>query len=177
MINNEDYRHFICVVAGNEPEKLMEEFQGKKFEYYTKPVLLGKPVILKSGHESKLFSYMKSEVDWEKTHFRNKELFSRIWNLANGAEAKTDEEKKLSEIVQDKSYYLDKFGDMGTFVSSNCAFWGYAFLSDITGWLDMTSVDGDLYVWSSNFYDLFIKNLKDDTLITIYECTKKISED
>lgn len=175
-MNNEDYRHFICIVAGDEPKKLMKEFQGVKFEHYSKPVLLGNPVILGSGKESKLHTFKKSEVDWEKTHYRNKELFGRIWDLANGAEPKTDEDKNLSEMLMDKSYYIDKFGDKDTFVSSNCAFWGYAFLSDITGWMDMTSVDGDLYVWSSNFYDLFIKHLKDDALITIYECTKKISD-
>ena len=73
--------------------------------------------------------------------------------------------------MKDKQAYFEKFETKENYITSNTAFWGYAFLSDITGWLDAEDIE-DQFVWMSNFYDLYIKNLPDDTLLTIYECKK-----
>ena len=64
-----------------------------------------------------------------------------------------------------------KFENKENYVISNTAFWGYAFLSDMTGWQDASDTE-DQFVWMNNFYNLFIKNLPEDTLLTIYECVK-----
>ena len=30
MMTNDDYRHFVCITAGREPQKLMEEYDKNK---------------------------------------------------------------------------------------------------------------------------------------------------
>jgi hypothetical protein len=67
--------------------------------------------------------------------------------------------------------YFKKFENKENYVASNTAFWGYAFLSEATGWMDGSDVE-DQFEWMKNFYDVFIKNLPENTTITVYECKK-----
>jgi hypothetical protein len=73
--------------------------------------------------------------------------------------------------MKDKETYFKKFETKENYVISNTAFWGYAFLSEKTGWVDASDTN-DQFVWMSEYYNMFIKNLPDDTLLTIYECKK-----
>jgi hypothetical protein len=78
-------------------------------------------------------------------------------------------EEVIYNNMKDKRAYFDKFETVDNYVTSNTAFWGYAFLSKETGWVDAT--DEEQFAWMSNYYDSFIKGLPDDTLLTIYECS------
>ena len=80
-------------------------------------------------------------------------------------------EKTIYENMKDKRAYFEKFVTKENYVISNTAFWGYAFVSEKTGWMDADDAE-DQFAWMSTFYDLYIKNLDDDTLLTIFECTK-----
>jgi hypothetical protein len=82
-----------------------------------------------------------------------------------------EDEKVLYDNMKDKTSYFEKFEAKENYITSNTAFWGYAFLSEKTGWIDATDIE-DQFAWMSNFYDVFIKNLSEDTKLTIYECTK-----
>jgi hypothetical protein len=73
--------------------------------------------------------------------------------------------------MKDKETYFKKFETKENYVVSNTAFWGYAFLSEKTGWVDASNTH-DQFVWMAEYYNMFIKNLPDDTLLTIYECKK-----
>ena len=88
----------------------------------------------------------------------------------NNSKPQNEYEQQIFDNMQDKKSYFKKFETKENYVASNTAFWGYAFVSDMTGWLD---ADGkDQFTWMKTFYDMFIKNLPDDTLLTIYECRK-----
>ena len=83
----------------------------------------------------------------------------------------TDYEALIYDNMKDKITYFEKFETKENYVISNTAFWGYAFVSESKGWMDASEVESQ-FVWMNNFYDLFIKNLPDNTLLSIYECRK-----
>lgn len=252
MMTQDDYRHFVCIVAGDNPTeliaqydanlksepKLIYRFQDAKklkeryIEYYqqayqetesedikqmlsdtiidystmddsdffdeltegfdideatgdayTSLNLNGKylhcnvgkifsiPFLTKNGH-IETFQAKKGDIDWEAIHLNNGGMYERTWEMVmEGSEPKNDIEKNIFENMKDKKTYFNKFETKENYVTSNTAFWGYAFVSEKIGWVDAEDV-ADQFVWMKNFYDVYIKNLSDDTLLTIYECSK-----
>ena len=251
MMTNDDYQHFVCIVAGDEPDALMSEYdKGKivmpyivyerskiptlkekfinvytaalkeelspiqeeyikstlqdlaemdddeffyelvsneeltvgedgnayssknkdgKWSYYNIGKLFSIPFYLKDGRE--VFQARKGEIDWPHIHLNGGEIYERAWDIVmNGSEPQNDYEATIYENMKDKRSYFEKFETKENYVASNTAFWGYAFLSDKTGWVDAD--EEDQFAWMKNFYDMFIKNLDDNTLLTIYECKK-----
>ena len=256
MMTNDDYQHFVCIVAGENPEKLMEPYDntkvvepyvkqyykhaGKikekninfyeailkkkkknnidkdalreiiidlksltdiefyeeltkglvidaetgnalstenengKYSYFQLGKLLSIPFLLKDGRE--VFQAKKSDIDWDKIHLGGGDVYRRVWEMVmENSAPTTDYEKQLFDNMKDKITYFQKFETKENYVISNTAFWGYAFLSEKTGWVD-ASYTNDQFVWMAEYYNMFIKNLPDDTLLTIYECKKQISK-
>ena len=249
--NRNDFQHFVCIVAGNNPEELLKKYDKnikenkpyvvyrfedaeiikqyhiqlyegllEKVEGNTKELLketiedlkdmsagefyeqltaeydldeetgdaisienkdgkytycnIGKalsiPFLTRDGKE--VFQAKKSEIEWLKTHLNGGDVYSRVWEMVmENSEPKNDDEKNLFENMKDKVNYFKKFETKENYIISNTAFWGYAFLSEKTGWMDASDCESQ-FVWMGNYYDLFIKNLPDDTLLTIYECKK-----
>jgi hypothetical protein len=254
MMTKDDYQHFVCIVAGDNPELLMEDYNKNKesspriiYKYkdvdkikntyiklyenmYTKASSngekrliedaiddvktssneeffemlcdenedyyfddntgnimtdknqngkwsffnLGKafsiPFLTFDGRE--VFQTYKKDIDWSKIHLSGKNVYERVWEMCMENSKPNDEhEKVLFDNMKDKTAYFNKFETKDNYVVSNTAFWGYAFLSEINGWVDAEDEE-DQFAWMSNYYDVFIKNLPDDTLLTIYECKK-----
>lgn len=254
MMTNEDYQHFVCIVAGNNPDQLMKDFDKNKestpriiykykdvdkikktyiniyenmyinaastseknmikdaiddFKTYSNEEFfeilcnenedyyfdeetgdiktninengkwssykIGKafsiPFLTKDGRE--VFQAYKKDIDWEKIHLSGKKVYERVWEMCmENSTPNDDHEKVLFENMKNMTTYFEKFENKNNYVVSNTAFWGYAFLSDINGWLDAENEE-DQFAWMSNYYDVFIKNLPEDTLLTIYECRK-----
>ena len=252
MMTNDDYQHFVCIVAGENPKILMEPYdKAKEIEPYIKyhykdagklkekyvefyeailksneninvdkealeeiiedlkslsdiefyeeltdgllideetgdaictenedgkysSFQLGKlfsiPFLTKDGRE--VFQARKSDIDWEKIHLSGGDIYKRAWEMVmEESEPLSDYEKHIYENMKDKKTYFQKFENKDNYIISNTAFWGYAFVSDKTGWMDASESDSQ-FTWMSCFYDMFIKNLSDDTLLTIYECRK-----
>lgn len=250
-MNRDDFNHFVCIVAGNEPEKIMAQFakeekgdkkilipitsapqfrqhyintyrelikgdiselEKKAFEaelefaetstdleffddkthemehdpetgdVITYENVMGKwrsynlgkffsiPFKLKDGKEA--YQARKSEIDWDAIHLNNKEVYEAAWDMVIGhKQPATEEEQIIYDNMKNRGAYFLKYGDRDTYVISNTAFWGYAFASDKTGWLELEP-EMNQFIWVKNYYDLFIKPLPEDTLLTIYECTK-----
>lgn len=132
---------------------------GKNFSY---------PLKLKDGKE--VYQAKAGDIDWDKMHMNSEyvELFEKIWSLViDDAEPSSKKEENLKVNWSSKKNYLSNFKSVDDFVSHNCAYWNYAFLSD-KGWID---VDDELNEtkWISEFVERFIVPLKDDDLVTIYE--------
>jgi hypothetical protein len=141
-----------------------------KYSYYSLGKLFSIPFLTKDGRE--VFQARKSEIDWEKIHLSGGEIYKRAWEMVmEESEPTTDYEKTIFENMKDKTAYFDKFETKENYVVSNTAFWGYAFVSDKRGWMDASESESQ-FTWMSCFYDMFIKPLPDDTLLTIYECKK-----
>ena len=140
------------------------------FSYYELGKWLSVPFLLKGGRE--VFQAKKSDINWDKIHLGGGDIYRKTWEMVmEGVEPSTDYEKAIYDNMKDKETYFKKFETKENYVVSNTAFWGYAFLSEKTGWVDASDTN-DQFVWMSEYYNMFIKNLPDDTLLTIYECKK-----
>lgn len=248
-----DYQHFVCIVAGDNPEKIMEEYNYNKvvtpyivykykdankiktctikyyeslknvanvpieIEYLTNSILdlkemsddeffeslcderpdyyisengdimseqnpnghfsycnIGKlfsiPFLTKDGRET--YQAKKGDIDWDKIHLNGGDAYKRVWEMVMENSLPNDEhEKVLYENMKDKVAYFEKFETKENYIVSNTAFWGYAFVSEMIGWIDAEDIE-DQFVWMTNYYNLYIKNLPDDTLLTVFECKK-----
>ena len=251
MMTNDDYQHFVCIVAGDNPDELMKPYDRREeeepyvryhykdaakikekyielyegilnsdeetidkeeledivndlkemsveefyeeltegltiddetgdaistenrrgmFSYYELGKWLSVPFLLKGGRE--VFQAKKSDINWDKIHLGGGDIYRKTWEMVmEGVEPSTDYEKTIYDNMKDKETYFKKFETKENYVISNTAFWGYAFLSEKTGWVDASDTN-DQFVWMSEYYNMFIKNLPDDTLLTIYECKK-----
>ena len=239
MMTENDYRHFVCIVAGENPDSLMKEYDSKskttpkviyrysdldkvkqtfiseyeerlKYctneleEQYIKDSIydlkemsvddfafdltdsedryyiddetgdimtdcnpngrwsyfqLGKafslPFLTFDGRE--IFQSLKKDIDWNKIHLSGKRVYERVWEMVMENSTPNDEhEEVLYENMKDKEFYFKKFETKENYVISNTAFWGYAFLSEKTGWIDAEDVE-DQFEWMSNFYKDIIK--------------------
>ena len=251
MMTNDDYQHFVCIVAGDNPDELMKPYDRREeeepyvryrykdaakikekyielyegilnsdeetinkeeledivndlkemsveefyeeltegltiddktgdaistenrqgmFSYYEIGKWLSVPFLLKDGKE--VFQAKKSDINWDKIHLGGGDIYRKTWEMVmEGVEPSTDYEKTIYDNMKDKETYFKKFETKENYVVSNTAFWGYAFLSEKTGWVDASDTN-DQFVWMAEYYNMFIKNLPDDTLLTIYECKK-----
>lgn len=141
-----------------------------KYSYYAIGQLFSVPFILNDGKTS--FTAKKKDIDWSKMHGNNVEVYEAAWDMVMGDKRpETDEEHIIYDNMKERQNYFESFGDRDTYVASSTAFWGYAFVSEKTGWIDMDDM-GHQFTWMSNFYDTFISNLDDNTRLTIIECRK-----
>jgi hypothetical protein len=141
-----------------------------KFSYFQLGKMFSMPFLTKDGRE--VFQAKKGKIDWDKINLNGGNIYERAWEMVmEGSSPKDDYEQQIYDNMHDKEAYFMKFENKENYVISNTAFWGYAFVSDMTGWQDASDTE-DQFIWMRNFYDMFIKNLPDDTLLTIYECTK-----
>ena len=247
-MTDEDYRHFVCIVAGENPEEMIKEYDAsvevkpyvkfkkvdaaklrnayiktyegilnnisdafdedfirdtiddlnemspekfyerltkeyekdengnaiskvnpnQKFRYYNIGKMFSVPFITKDGKTK--FQARKDEIDWKRIHGFNKELYERVWEMVlEGSKPQSESEEKVYNNMKDHVTYLRKFETKENYVTSSTAFWGYAFLSENTGWMDASETESQ-FDWMSNYYDVFINLLPPDTLLTIYEC-------
>lgn len=130
---------------------------------------LSMPLINKKGDE--VFQARKCDVNWEKVHLANQEVYRLTWQMINyGKTPETEEEKVIYENMKNRKDYFSMFKDEDEYVFHNTAFWGTAFVT-MDRWFELTD-DVSQVEWVRNFYDDFIKDLPENTLISIYECVR-----
>jgi hypothetical protein len=128
------------------------------------------PFILKNGSTS--FSARKGDIDWEKCHLANQNVYALAWDMVMGDRKPQNEEEDLIYTnMKNREWYFMKFGTRENYITTSTAFWGYAFVSEDIEWVEMEP-HVNQFEWVSGFYDRFIKPLSDETLLTIYECKK-----
>lgn len=131
---------------------------------------LSLPFTLKDG--TTVFQARKGDVDWEKMHLHDYDIYIRTWEIAmEGEPPLNDIEKNIKKNMGNMKEYFMFFGDKNTYASHCSAFWGYAFVSEDAGWQDL-SYEKNQIEWVNGFYDTYIKPLDDNTLLTIFECRK-----
>ena len=128
------------------------------------------PFITLGGKEQ--FQAKKNEIDWDKIHLNGGNVYERVWEMVfEDSEPRDDNERNMYENMKNLTTYLKKFETKENYMLSNTAFWGYAFLSKETGWVDARNEENQ-FKWMKEYYDRFIKDLPEDTLLTIFECSK-----
>jgi hypothetical protein len=129
------------------------------------------PLIDKEGNET--YSCKKGDVDWSRIHLFNTYPYEVAWDtVMEGKEPKDDNEKYIYENMKNRTTYFEYYGTRENYIKSSTSFWGYAFLSEETGWVELDDTTNQLE-WVNNFYDKFIKPLKEEEIVTIYECTRE----
>ena len=119
-------------------------------------------------HGGKSYSARKSVIDWNLMHMNNISTYESAWEIVvEGREPETENEKTIYAHMSNKKDYFLKFHSKEEYVTFNCAFWCYGVATEEKyEELGQTGTDID---WVTNFYNRFIAELPDDTLLTIYE--------
>lgn len=161
----EDYEH-----DKDTGDALTTENPDGKWSSYRMGKLFSIPFILNDGTET--FQAKKGDINWGLMHLHGGEIYRRAWEMVmDGSEPVNDYEKQIYDNMKARTAYFEKFGTKENYVLSNTAFWTYAFVTKTGNWLELED-DMDQFVWVGKFYESFIDPLPDDTLLTIYECTK-----
>jgi len=129
------------------------------------------PMYDKNGEE--IFSALKSDIDWGRTHLSNQYTYEVVWDLVHEVrKPENEEEKTLYENMKNRKDYFNYFKNKENYILSNTAFWGYAFL-DEKGWVELDDTTSQIE-WINNFFDRFIKPLKENEKISIFECFRAL---
>lgn len=170
----DDFDYFIeqtkgCVYDEETGDAYTTENPDAKYKSYNIENLhFAEPFILNDGSIS--YSAKKSEIDWEKMHMNSEKsaLCKRVWDLI--VEHIEPSDAKEQEIINNWSaregYFLN-FDNRDEYVRHTCSFWHYAFASNNR--YEEVNYSVSDKKWVSEFYDKFIKDLPDDTLLTIIE--------
>ena len=126
------------------------------------------PLKLKNGDE--VFTAKVKDVDWDKMHMVNKELYRIAWDLFHGKrKPQNSQEEQIYENIKNQKKYFNGFDCVENYIGYNCSYWNYAYL-DKNGWVDAS--DYKNYEWITSFYKKFVTKLNPEDIITIYECSK-----
>lgn len=118
-----------------------------------------------------LVSGKKEDFDWSLFHMNQErvDLYTRTWELCvDNLKPETDKDRTILKNMAPYKAIFKTFKDKTHYVKTSCSFWTYAIV--VNGvWYDMCGENSD--TWICDFYNKFIKALRNDELITIYECT------
>ena len=167
-----DFEYYTYITNGltydNDGNAISEENPDGKWSSCSIGKNLCIPLELKSGGQS--LQAKAGEVDWEKMNKGDVEGYTKIWKLYHKEiEPETNEDKQIYENIKYQKRYFEEFNSLDDFLAYSCSYWCYAYADD-EKWVDADSHKN--FDWITSFYDKFIKPLKDDDLVTIYECQK-----
>lgn len=124
------------------------------------------PFPLKNG--GKAYQAHYNDIDWSKLHGYNKYIYDAAWELCvNDKEPENETEETIKERMSNRLQYFAQFKDKENYVNHSTSFFTYGIAtSDFYKEVDYTISDMD---WVANFYDTYIKPIKDNPLISLYE--------
>lgn len=125
------------------------------------------PFMLKNGTIS--YTAKVDDIDWSKMHMINTLPYEIAWEtVVEGRKPKTDKEKTIYSCMKNRiNYFTDNFKSKEEYLKHSCSFWCYGVATN--EWykeIDYTISDIE---WTSTFYDKYIKTLKGDEVLTLYE--------
>lgn len=127
-------------------------------------------------------SAYKKDIDFSKMH-RTEEKYNdaiRYWELV--VEGDTPNNKDEEDIIKwsfyKPEYFINRYKNKETYAECTSSFSMWAVVKDGVwyekgemGWWAMSNeTDDEAVDWEMNFFDRFIKELPDDTLITVVDC-------
>lgn len=125
------------------------------------------PFILKDG--SKSYSARVCDIDWDKVHMANTDIYKAAWELCvDGRDPQGELEERIKKNMENRITYFTNFRDKDEYIRHSCSFWCYGVVVDYSVYEEVDYKTSDKK-WVANFYDTYIKDLPTDTLLTIYE--------
>ena len=130
---------------------------------------------LKNANNQSVVSDLKCNINWGEIHLNEKttSMYKRTWELCveNETPVSLNDETILRNMSPySKLKYFNSFKDKEEYVNYNSSFFTNAIVIN-ADWFD---IENKNYIdWVINFKNMFIdKQIKDNDLITIFECTK-----
>ena len=132
--------------------------------------------------EPRVDTALMGQIDWSKMHNVQSKYDAaiRFWEMkVEGDEPKTDQEKE--ELKWDwykTEFYTERYKDKETYAKSRASFTMWAIVKDGVwyekghmGMFAMSSESDDQALdWELNMFDRFIKDLPEDTRLTVVDC-------
>lgn len=129
--------------------------------------------------EKRVDSAYKKDIDFS-PDVKEFEKNVRFWELyVEGKKPKNKEEREMiKDVFYNKKYYLDRYKTKGKYAQQLNTFSTFAVLKNgewieqgQMGWFGCSSAtDKEEYDWVEEYYNNFIKDLPEDTLLTIVDC-------
>lgn len=171
--NMSDFDYYVELTQGLKYDKdgnaLSTENPNGKWTTYTIGNFLSIPLILKDGTQTR--QALNKDIDWSKLHMVDVDLYDLTWQIVKEDKIVSNEmEKTILKNMGDKKNYFASFKCKEDYISHNCSYWNYAYL-DENGWKDIDD-DKSSVKWIANYFDTFVKPLKPNDKVTIFECTK-----
>ena len=144
-----------------------------KFSRIQRAGRFANPFVLKNGQEK--YQTIAGDVDWEKIHCAAPAVntYTRLWEMCvEGSEPQNETERGFYENMKNRQEYFDYFDGKDNSVASNTALWFYAVVDENNEYHDPTADDIGQFEWMTTFFDKFLKNLPEDKMLTIYECSR-----
>jgi tetratricopeptide (TPR) repeat protein len=132
--------------------------------------------------EPRVDSARVKDIDWAKIHLNQKDYDEaiRFWEMkVEGAEPQTDEERDaLKWDWYRDGYYQERYGNKETYAKCMASFTMWAIVKDgvwyekgnMGWWASSDETHDEAVAWELNMYDKFIKDLPEDTLLTVVDC-------
>ena len=151
------------IITSDNPDGkwLTCELGGRMYSDYLKD-LTGKSIT----------SGKKNEIDWSEIHLYKDIVnkYKRTWELCvEGVKSETPTDSLIINNMRHLTDYFKNFKNKEEYIKYNSSFFTNAVI--LNGkWIDME--DFDYSDWIINYFNNYISKLKNDELISIFECTK-----
>lgn len=124
------------------------------------------PFKLKDG--SKAYVAYFNDIDWDKNHMYGTDIYKRAWELCVEDDMpKTEQEEQIKNNMSNRLDYFMNFNDCDEYIRHSCSFWTYGVATE-DKYEEVTFKISDKE-WVANFYKKYIKNIKGNPLLAIYE--------
>lgn len=122
------------------------------------------------------------DIDWDEMQKMTPEEEAkcrRFWEIATEEKPAITEEEKEWWIEYKPEYYFKRYGTVENYIKERKLFYTFAVITPDGAWHEKgemgwwgihNATPEDENTWSTNYYDNFLKNLTDDTLITMVDC-------
>ena len=137
--------------------------------------------LYKESQEGRADEALKGDCDWLEMHQNEQDYKNglREWELCvEDAVPRNEEEEKIKKWAYKTEYYIETYKNKETYAKCCSNFTMWAILKDGVwyekgemGWWGCSGDSPEERLkWELGFYDNFIKDLPDDTLLTVVDC-------
>ena len=138
----------------------------KRFQATGEEAPFSNPFKLKNGKQS--YSARLSDIDWEKNHMFNTEIYRAAWELVvEDRDPQNEREEHIKNNMSNRLAYFQNFTDVDEYIRHSCSFWTYGIAFEDR--YEEVSYEIHDKTWVAEFFDKYIKTLEGNPLLTIYE--------
>lgn len=124
------------------------------------------PFKLKNGSKAYIARY--DDIDWELNHLYGTELYERVWDLCVKKDSPVNEqETMIKNNMANRDEYFNNFANCDEYVKHSCSFWCYGIATEEK--YEEVSFKVSDKEWVAQFYDKYIKTIKGNPTLAIYE--------